>query len=48
VVFGQGGWVNPGGGGSRQGSRVSFDAALTAWARVTRSLPTGVCWMARG
>lgn len=28
VVFGQGGWVNPGGGGSRQGSRVSFDAAL--------------------
>jgi hypothetical protein len=26
VVFGQGGWLNP--GGSRQGSRVPFDAAL--------------------
>ena len=28
VVFGQGGWMSPGGGTSRQGSRVPFDAAL--------------------
>jgi len=28
VVFGQGGWVNPGGETSRQGARLPFDAAL--------------------
>ncbi|MBP7637761.1 MAG: putative Ig domain-containing protein, partial [Kiritimatiellae bacterium] len=28
VVFGQGGWVNPGGGTARQGARMPFDTAL--------------------